>query len=176
MKISCTQENLNQGLFVVSHLATKNTNLPILNNILIQVKEKIIKLSTTNLEIGINCIIRGKIEQEGEFTVQSRLFADYVSLLPKEKIDLAAPDKAQEDRDQVLEIKCKNHSTKIKGQNAADFPLIPQIKKTNPYVVKYDDLRRGVGQVAFAASSYIFLNRILLYKSFLISTSHFIKL
>ncbi len=152
MKISCTQENLNQGLFVVSHLATKNTNLPILNNILIQVKEKIIKLSTTNLEIGINCIIRGKIEQEGEFTVQSRLFADYVSLLPKEKIDLAAPDKAQEDRDQVLEIKCKNHSTKIKGQNAADFPLIPQIKKTNPYVVKYDDLRRGVGQVAFAVS------------------------
>ena len=88
MKISCTQENLNQGLFVVSHLASKNTALPILNNVLIQAKENIIKLSATNLEIGVNCVVRGKVELEGDFTVQSRLLADYVALLPKERIDI----------------------------------------------------------------------------------------
>lgn len=152
MKISCTQENLNQGLFVVSHLATKNVALPILNNVLIQVKEKAIKLSATNLEIGVSCAIRGRVEDEGEFTVQSRLLADYVNFLPKERIDLLAPNKIKEGQDQVLEIVCKNHSTKIKGQPAADFPLIPQIEKNNPYILNSDGFRQAISQVIFAVS------------------------
>ena len=51
MKISCTQENLNQGLTVVGHIASKNSNLPILSNILIRVEDKLLTLSATNLEI-----------------------------------------------------------------------------------------------------------------------------
>jgi DNA polymerase-3 subunit beta len=152
MKISCTQENLNQGLFVVSHVAAKNTALPILNNALIQVKENTIKLSATNLEIGITCVIRGKVEKEGDFTVQSRLLADYVGLLPKERVDLSVPKEIKEGQDQILSVSCKNHSTKIKGQPATDFPLIPQIGKTNPYILNYHQFRQAIGQVIFAVS------------------------
>ena len=147
MKISCTQENLNQGLFVVSHIASKNTALPILNNILIQAKEGAIALSSTNLEIGVSCVIRGKVESEGEFTIQSRLLADYISLLPKERVDLKTDDNSQ-----VLEVVCKNNSTKIKGQPAVDFPLIPQIDHKNPYVLGSQDLRQAISQVIFAVS------------------------
>ena len=153
MKISCTQENLNQGLFVVSHLATKSTALPILNNILFQVKDNIIKLSATNLEIGISCEIRGKVEQEGEFTVQSRLLADYISLLPKDRVDLLAPSDVKDGQDQILEVKCKNHATKIKGQPAVDFPLIPQIEQVNPYLVDSENFRQAINQVIFAVSN-----------------------
>ncbi|MFH0928494.1 MAG: DNA polymerase III subunit beta, partial [bacterium] len=61
MKLSCTQENLQQGLTIVSHLPTKNLNLPILQNILLKAQEKIIFLSATNLEIAIVTSIRGKV-------------------------------------------------------------------------------------------------------------------
>jgi len=152
MKISCTQENLNQGLFVVSHLASKNTALPILNNVLIQAKENIIKLSATNLEIGVNCVVRGKVELEGDFTVQSRLLADYVALLPKERIDILVDQKTNNKQNQFLKVSCKNNSTKIKGQPAADFPLIPQIDKINPYVLDHSEFRQAVNQVIFAVS------------------------
>ncbi|MFA5022312.1 MAG: DNA polymerase III subunit beta [Patescibacteria group bacterium] len=150
MKISCTQENLNQGLFVVSHIASKNTALPILNNVLIQAQQNTIKLSATNLEIGVNCVIRGKVEQEGDFTVQSRLLADFVSLLPKERVDLLVGP--AENLDQVMEVKCKNHSTKIKGQPATDFPLIPQVGKKNLYVLNSQNFRQAINQVVFAVS------------------------
>ncbi|MBN1779285.1 MAG: DNA polymerase III subunit beta [Candidatus Buchananbacteria bacterium] len=150
MKISCTQENLNQGLFIVSHLANKNVALPILNNILFQVKDNAIKLSATNLEIGISCTIRGKVEQEGEFTVQSKLLADFVSLLPKERVDLQASE--ADDQDQILKIDCKNDSTKIKGQAATDFPLIPQVEKNAPYLINHESFRQALGQVLFAVS------------------------
>ena len=153
MKITCTQENLNQGLFVVSHLASKNTSLPILNNILFQVDNNTIKLSATNLEIGVSCGVRGKIEEPGDFTVQSRLLSDYISLLPKERVDLTTPGEAGgESQNQILEVKCKNHSTKIKGQSAADFPLIPQIEKKQAYTLKPDDFRQAISQVIFAVS------------------------
>ena len=152
MKISCTQENLNQGLFVVSHIASKNTALPILNNVLIKAEENTIKLSATNLEIGISCTIRGKVEQEGDFTVQSRLLADYVNLLPKERVDLSVNASDKEGLNQVLGVSCKNHATKIKGQPANDFPLIPQIEKNNSYIINYHQFRQAISQVIFSVS------------------------
>jgi len=152
MKISCTQENLNQGLFVVSHIASKNTALPILNNILIQAKDNTIKLSATNLEIGVTCLIRGKVETEGDFTVQSRLLADYVALLPKDRVDLEVLNENKAEAGDVLSITCKNHSTKIKGQLATDFPLIPQLERKNLYVVDCQKLKQAISQVILAVS------------------------
>jgi len=145
MKISCTQENLNQGLSIVSHIANKNSNLPILGNILIKVQDKIINLSATNLEIGIQVGIRGKIESEGDFTIDARLFSDYISLLPKDRIDLELSDND-------LNIRCNKQKTKIKTQSASDFPLIPQLDKKNPYIIKAKDFKKAVSEVVFAVS------------------------
>ncbi|MHA1757638.1 MAG: DNA polymerase III subunit beta [Promethearchaeota archaeon] len=146
MKISCTQENLNQGLFIVSHIAGKNINLPILNNILLKTESGVLKLFATNLEIGISCIIRGKIEEEGEFTVPAKIISDYVNLLPKERVDIQLED-------QNLKIECNNFKTKIRGVSATDFPLIPQIEKENPYICDAGALKQALAQVIFAVSS-----------------------
>lgn len=147
MKISCTQENLNQGLFVVSHIASKNTALPILNNILIKAEESSITLSSTNLEIGVSCVIRGKVEKEGDFTVQSKLLADYINLLPRDRVDLDVIES-----DNLLRVACKNNSTKIKGQPSVDFPLIPRIEKKNPYILNSQILKQAISQVIFSVS------------------------
>jgi len=146
MKISCTQENLNQGLNIVSHIAGRNSNLPILANILIKVSDKIITLSTTNLEIGITVDIRGKIEKEGEFSVDAKLFSNYIALLPKERIDLELIN-------DELKIECSNQKTKIKIQNATDFPLIPKVDKNNPYLISVKELKNSIPEVVFAAAN-----------------------
>ena len=153
MKISCTQENLNQGLFVTSHIASKSTALPILNNIMIQATANEIKLSATNLEMGILCVIRGKVEAEGELTIPSRLLADYIATLPKERVDLTISPENKDVGGLTLTVKCKNHSTKIKGQPAVDFPLIPQINKTDGYIIDYANLKQAISQVIFAVSA-----------------------
>lgn len=145
MKFSCTQENLSRGLNIVSHITSKNVNLPILNNVLVKIRDKNIELSTTNLELAINCFIRGKVDAEGEFTIPSRLFADYVGLLPKENVSVEMAD------DNVL-VKCANYETKIKGLPASEFPLIPQINKTKKYLCSLADFKRGLSQVIFSAS------------------------
>ncbi|PIR93752.1 DNA polymerase III subunit beta [Candidatus Falkowbacteria bacterium CG10_big_fil_rev_8_21_14_0_10_39_11] len=147
MKITCTQENLSHGLSITGHLANKNVNLPILNNVLIEAKDESVKFSTTNLEIGISCIVRGKVETDGVYTVDSKLLADYVGLLPSEAVQIALI------KDDYLNVKCKNNNTRIKGIAADDFPVIPEIEKNNPHQIKIADFKQAISQVIFAVAN-----------------------
>lgn len=146
MKFSCLQENLKQGLSIVSHLTTKNINFPILNNVLIKIEDKLIKLITTNLEVAINVNIRGKAEVDGDFTVPAKLFYDYIALLPNDRIDL-------EVKNNVLEIKSGTYDTKIKGLAAADFPLLPHLQKQNSYLIRGKEFKRALEQVLFSVAA-----------------------
>ena len=146
MKISCTQENLNQGLLAVSHIASKNTNLPILSNLLFKIENRALTLEATNLEIGITANIRSKVEEDGEFSVDARLLANYIALLPKERIDF----ELNEDN---LKIECQKQKTKIKTQSAGEFPLIPKIAKENPCIVDIKAFRQAIYEVVFSASN-----------------------
>jgi DNA polymerase III subunit beta len=146
MKFSSLQENLKSGLITVSHIAGKNVNLPILNNIMIEAKENQIKFVTTDLEIGIICTIRGKTEEDGVFTVDSKIISDYISLLPNQKVDLECVD-------EVLHIKSGNYKTSINGQKADDFPLIPQIEKEIGFNAKLNEFKKALSQVLFSVSN-----------------------
>jgi DNA polymerase-3 subunit beta len=146
MKISTLQENLKQGLFVVSHIAKKSVNLPILNNIMIDARDGNIKLIATNLEVGVVNTIRGKVEKEGSFTVDSKTISDYVSLLPNKKINI-------EQKENNLIIEAENYKTKIIGQSAEEFPLIPEVDKKIYYSANINEFKQALAQTIFAVST-----------------------
>jgi DNA polymerase-3 subunit beta len=145
MIFACTQENLSQGLGLVGHIAGKNANLPILGNVLLKTDNGNLKLSTTNLEIAVSVLVRGRVEQPGEFTVPAKLLQDYISLLPAGKIELVVSE-------DTLEVKADGKVTKIKGMAASEFPLIPKLVKEEPYKLEAAALRGAIGQVSFAVS------------------------
>jgi len=145
MKFSCTQENLNRGLALVNHVANKNANLPILANVLIEADKSGLKLSTTNLEVGITSSIRGKTAEPGKITIPARLLSDYVNLLPNERIDFVA-------KDNELQISGQKSQTKIKGLSAEEFPVIPQVEKGEVFKVKARDFKNAVSAVSFAVA------------------------
>lgn len=146
MKFSCTRDNLAQSLSVVSHITSKNIQLPILNNVLLKTEGKILKFFATNLEISVSCLVRGHVENEGSFTVPSKLFADYVNLLPNDRVDVDLLD------NDSLHISCLNHETKIKGIASNDFPLVPKVNVTSKFRTNVKDLRIAIEEVIFAAS------------------------
>lgn len=146
MKISCTRENLFQGLSITSHLSQKNINLPILQNVLVKAEGGSIQFTSTNLEIAIHCVIRGKVETAGEYTIPSKLFYDYVSLLPNETITLF-------DQDEGIDILCGSYETTIKGLPSSEFPLIPQVQAQRSYSVPVEDFKKALSQVLFSVAS-----------------------
>lgn len=146
MEISTLQENLKKGLSIVSKIAGKNINLPILNNVMIEANDGNIRLIATDLEIGVICNIRGQVKKDGVFTVDSKMFFDYISLLSNKKIDL----KVEENK---IFIESENYKTVLKGCGAEDFPLIPKINKEEFYEIDVNIFKKALAQVIFAVSN-----------------------
>jgi len=146
MKLTILQENLKKALSLVSHITGKNINLPILNNILIRADKGNIEMISTNLEIGIIHQLRGKIEKEGSFTVDAKIMSDYANLLPSDKVEM-------EEKDGCLKVGCQNYKTKIKGEAATEFPLIPLLDKKEYFSCSAELFRRALSSVAFSIST-----------------------
>ncbi|MBI2483848.1 DNA polymerase III subunit beta [Candidatus Uhrbacteria bacterium] len=119
MKFSCLQENLQKGVSLVRNVVGKNKSLPILSNILLKAEKGSITIESTNLELGIHCTIRGLIEEEGVVAIDAKVFFDYISLLPKEKIIFSC------ENDFTLHITCGTYTTTLRGVNPDDFPILP---------------------------------------------------
>jgi len=145
MKIICTQENLNKALNIVGKVVNKNTTLPILNNVLLKTDKNGLQLSATNLEIAVNYWIGGKIEEEGEITVPTKLFANFISNLPNGNVEIKT-------REDMVNIKCSGYKINIKGVDAREYPLSPKIEAVPFLKIKSEIFKKALSQVVPAIS------------------------
>jgi DNA polymerase III subunit beta len=148
MKVSVLQENLARGLSVVSRAVSPRSTLPVLANILVATDEGRLRLSATNLELGITCWIGAKIEEEGSTTVPARTFTDLVATLPSDRVNMQLNV-----RTQTLNVRCGASNTDIKGIDAQEFPPMPVPDLTNGIQINVADLKEMIQQVVFAAST-----------------------
>lgn len=148
MRVSCLQENLAKGLSIVGRAVSHRSTLPVLGNILLSSDRGRLRLSATNLEIGIHCWVGAKIEDEGAITVPARLLTEFVNSLPPERIDMSLMV-----RTQSLNLKCARYEANIKGIDASEFPLIPTAEPDGVVELEPKNLRRMIDQVAFAAAT-----------------------
>ena len=119
MKLSVMQETLARGLSVVSRAVSSRTTLPVLANVLLRTEDAGLKLTATNLEIGITYWVPGKIETDGAITVPARLLTDLVGSLPSaERVDLELKGA------DTLQLRCGPFETHVKGIDADEFPTI----------------------------------------------------
>lgn len=137
MKFTCTQENLSRGLNFAQAISNQATALPILKNILINAKNGAITIKATDLEIGITALIRGKIEQEGELTVDSKILTSFVNLLPNDKVDVTSEKN-------IISIQSGSYKTKINGIPADDFPVIPEIPKNKGFSISCMEIKKAL--------------------------------
>lgn len=146
MQLSCLKENLIRALGLVSRIVGTKVSLPILSNILLSTDKGRLKISATDLELGINTWIGAKIEKNGAITLPTRLFNDFIGSLPDEKITLAISDKK-------ATISGKTTCSVIKGLEATDFPLIPEIKKpTSVISIDSQKLKEALGKTVFSCA------------------------
>lgn len=140
MKTSVLKKNLIQGLNIVERITGKNLTLPVLNNVLIKTEKNFLNLTTTNLEIAIQCWILAKIEKEGIITIPAKLLTQFISFLPDEKLNL-------EIKNQILHITSKNYKSQIKGLSDEEFPIIPKIETKDFIDINLGPFIEGISQV-----------------------------
>jgi DNA polymerase-3 subunit beta len=147
VKLSVMQENLARGLSVVSR-AVSNRSLPVLTNVLLKTEDGGLKLTATNLEIGITHWVPGKIEVDGATSVPARLLTDLVNSLPgSDPIALELAD------GETLHIRAGRFESNIKGIPAEDFPTVQTAGERPITRVAQKVLRQALDETAFAAAS-----------------------
>ncbi len=148
MRVSCLQENLAKGLSIVGRAVAARSTLPVLGNVLLATDNGRLKLAATNLEIGINCWIGAKVEEDGAITLPARTFVDLINALPPGVIDMELSV-----RTQTLHLRSGRFENNVKGIDAQEFPIIPQIEEDGAIQIAPDVLKKMIDQVAFAAAT-----------------------
>jgi DNA polymerase-3 subunit beta len=148
MKVTVLQENLARGLSMVAKAVSPRSTLPVLANILIATDEGRLRLSATNLEMGITCWIPARIDEEGSTTVPARTFSDLVSTLPSDQVLLKLDPSTQ-----TLNVRGGTSTNDIKCIDAQEFPPPAVADFNNAVQINVGDFREMIHQVAFAASS-----------------------
>jgi len=148
MKVTVLQENLARGLGTVLKAVSPRSTLPVLANILIASDEGRLRLSATNLEMGITCWIPARIDEEGSTTVPARTFSDLVTTLPADQVLLKLDTQTQ-----TLNVRGGTSTNDIKCIDAQEFPPMPVPDFDGAVQINVGDFREMIHQVAFAASS-----------------------
>lgn len=148
MKATVQQQQLAHGVSMVNRAVTSRSTLPVLSNILIRTDEGRLRLSATNLELGISAWIGAKIQEEGGLTVPARTFGDLVSNLPSDEVILTV-----DTHQQSLNVKCGTLNTDIKGISAEEFPPMPSADLETALPLNVANFKTMIQQVVFAAST-----------------------
>ncbi len=148
MKVHVKQSQLAHSLSMVSRAVSPRSTLPVLSNILIKTDQGRLRLSATNLELGITSWIGARIEGEGAITVPARTFTDMVSALPSEQVVITLDNSTQ-----TINVVSGASDTYIKGIDAEEFPPIPEPDLEDGIPLNVTNFKEMVQQVAFAAST-----------------------
>ena len=148
MKVTVLQENLARGLGTVSKAVSPRSTLPVLANVLVATDEGRLRLSATNLELGITCWIPARVDEEGSTTVPARTFSDLVSTLLGDQVLLKLDPSTQ-----TLNVRSGTSTNDIKCIDAQEFPPMPVPDFEGAVQINVGDFREMIHQVAFAASS-----------------------
>lgn len=149
MKLTCMQEDLKRGLAAVGHAVAGKSTLPVLANVLLATDEGRLKLTATNLEVGINRWISATITRDGAVAVPAKLLTDVVGGLPNDKVTLSLDQKTQ-----TLRVECGRFVSNIKGVDADEFPSLPTVSAQTPLVsLPAEVWQEAIDQVAFAAAT-----------------------
>lgn len=149
MEIEVIAEKLSKALNNVSRIASSKVTLPVLNNVLIKVKDKKVSLITTNLDMAIIDFLPVSSSKDGVITVPAKLLADFISALPKEsKTKISS-------KDNKITIKADKYSSIINGTPADDFPELPEINEKQAVIFKMstEEFKTGMEQVIIASSN-----------------------
>jgi len=146
MKLTCTQENFKKAIYSTERVVGKQITLPILENILLQTEQGMLKISATNLEIGVFLKVGAKIEKEGMITVPARLLSSFVNNLPAESTV------SLEVIDQTLHIESGASKAQIKGLQAQDFPIIPEMEGDFLFSLPAQEMRDAIPRLAVCVS------------------------
>lgn len=147
MKIVCYKDKILKAINSVVKGVASKTTMPILEGILIQTNDNEMKLTTYDLEIGIEYVMECDVKEQGSTVVNAIMFSEIIRKLPDTEIYLTLNDK------NLLEIECEGSLYKLATMNPEEFPELPKIEIENSIEIDQNVLKNMIRKTIFATST-----------------------
>ena len=144
MKISCTKSDLLKSVNIARRAIPVRSTMPILECLLIDAAGSDIHLLANDMELGIDTILAGTVLEKGKVAVEANLFGEIIRKLPDAEVTVTTDEK------NVVTILCDKASFTLGGQNAAEFPLLPDITRDEGMKISQFTLRNMIQQTIFS--------------------------
>ena len=146
MNIICDKSKLLDGINIVLKAIPGKSTMAILECLVIEAENNIIKLIANDLEIGIETVIEGQIVEEGNVAIGAKVFSDIIRKLPSEQVEISVNENYQ------LFIKCGKAKFNIAAKPTDEFPYLPQIVKEKHVEISQFTLKDIIRQTVFSIS------------------------
>lgn len=146
MKFSCSTQDLLGALQLVSRAIGSQQALPILGNILMDVRGAECTVSATDLELSIVTSFPANIENEGTVTIPAKAILNFAQYNNDPEVLLETSEGTQ------LKCTSKRAKTTIAGEAASEYPTIARIEKQTSFSLEAEPLLRALHLVTFASA------------------------
>ena len=147
MKFSVSKEKLLAGLQTVQNVVSTRTTLPILSNVLLHADDGKLRLTTTDLDVGVSGSIDAQIDKPGATTLPARRLANIVRELPAAEVQIDIDSK------NVASIRCGQSFFKILGLPEEEFPPLPKFEDAKTFTLNQQALRDALKKTNYAIST-----------------------
>lgn len=147
MKFTVTKEAFIEGLQKVQSVVSTKTTLPILSNVLISALNNTLELTTTDLDLGVRCVVEAEISSAGSITLPVRRLFSIVRELPNQEIIIEKDDKS------AVTIKCGSSFYKILGIVSDEFPPFPKVEGAKTYKIDQKSFKTMLARTSYAIST-----------------------
>lgn len=146
MKVRIDKNTLLAGIQTVQNVIIAKASLPILSNVLIEAQDGQIRLTATDLDIGITCVIPVDIQETGAVTVPAKRFSDIIKELPGETVQIMTKKNNQ------VSIEADLCQFKVMGLARDEFPKLPEFKDREAVRLEQGELKEMLRLTSFAVS------------------------
>lgn len=147
MKFVCNKFDINEAINIVLKAVPGKTTMPILECVVIEAREEGLKLTTNDMSLGIETKLPAQVEEEGIILVNAKMISDIIRKLPDEDVYFEA------DANENILLFCGKAKFNLSGKNHEEFPMLPEIDKTNRIVISQFTLREMIRQTIFSISN-----------------------
>ena len=144
MKIICSKSNLLKSVNISLKAVPSKTTMPILECILMDATTNQIKFTTNDMELGIETIVEGHIEEKGMVALDAKIFYEIIRRLPDNDVTITT------DSNYVATIICEKAKFTIPGKAGEDFAYLPVIEKDDSLTLSQFTLKEMIRQTIFS--------------------------
>jgi DNA polymerase III subunit beta len=147
MEFKISREELKNALVWIQDVVEKKSTKPILSNTLLDCTENQLRLSGTDLEVGVQVELKATVKKTGQLGVPAKSLYDIVREISAEEITFKRKD------EQWLEILSGRSKFKVAGLPSQEFPTMPQIPEKGAFSLDAPALKAMIEKSLFAVST-----------------------